>query len=116
MLHRKWNERPSTKRPSTNLQSILQLPPNRGDQGMKGWANCVVVGDGGAEGPQSRLGQTTIAAIGPSPIHVKILGSTLGKKDGYAYFSQRPHGVSHGRVHIEIMGSQRSFVLRWECM
>jgi hypothetical protein len=47
---------------------------------MKSWANCVVVGDGGAEGPQSLLVQTAIAAIGPSPIHVKILGSTLGKK------------------------------------
>ena len=69
---------------------------------MKSWANCVVVGDGGAEGPQSLLVETTMAAIGPSSIHVQILGSTLGKKDGYIYFSQRPHGVSHGCVRIEI--------------
>ena len=69
---------------------------------MKSWANCVVVGDGGAEGPQSLLVQTTITAIWPSPIHVKTLGSTLGEKDGYVYYSQRPPSVSHGRVHIEI--------------
>jgi len=47
---------------------------------MKSWANCVVVGDGGADGPQSLLVQTTIAAVEPSLIHVQILGSTLGKK------------------------------------
>jgi len=34
----------------------------------------------GIEGAQSFLLQTAITAIGPSPIHVEILGPTLGEK------------------------------------
>src|SRR6516162_1903153 len=49
------------------LQSTLPLPASRGDQGMKSWANCVVVGDGGAEiGPpcsNERLGWKSLRRL-----------------------------------------------------
>jgi hypothetical protein len=62
-----------------NWQALLEQPgPPRLDQN-------ILKGDRAAKRLRILLLQTTIAAIGPSPIQVKILGSTLGKKDGYVY-------------------------------